>query len=574
MAQRLKNSTAGKNIVICMDGTGNRGGKTRGTNVWRIFNSVDRNHCASQQITYYDDGVGSDGYRLFRLLAGAFGIGLSRKIRDAYAFLAENYENGDRIYMFGFSRGAFAARSLAGMICRCGLLKRERFITERQQSRNRMVKRVLAAYRSEKDIPKWKEGGDPEHVRIRRCLGIEKLPLRRVRIHFIGVWDTVDAVGGTLGGLSALDWLWRKLLKRRWWGFHDLDPHPDISSAFHALALDDERKTFHPKIWNYPNASSSMGDSNQSTMDSTVSRRTEENSDQIVQQVWFAGVHSNVGGGYPKDSLSLVPLLWMMCRAHERGLRFLESRWVAFYEAADPHGRLYDSRAGFAAFYRYGRRKVNCQGRDPTIHASVLERIERSTDRYAPKALRKKRAVVVPEDCEPRSRGGECGIATPDGPDAWLSRFAKTRARLYWLTIAFYALAIGLLSMAATLVAGVRPIVEWPAALTRFLAPGLPASLVDIAMAFPVPGLLLVVAAFVIGWMNRRIKVEEGECSFRSWASHRPDTCKGSSQGWEPVLSAWVIARISPVFLLLAIVLATGSLFLLAAATYRILCSG
>ena len=389
---------AGKNIVICMDGTGNRGGKTRGTNVWRIFNSVDRNHGVVEQITYYDDGIGSDGFRPVRLAAGAFGWGLSRKIRDAYAFLVETYEKGDRIYLFGFSRGAFAARSLAGMICRCGLLEREPFTTAPRRSRDRTVRRVLAAYRSEKLVPQSEDEDVPPPERIRHCLGIGDLPLRRVGIHFIGVWDTVDAVGGTLGGLSALDWLWRKLFRKRWWGFHDLDPHPDICSVFQALALDDERRTFHPKVWNRPNARLPGIAGAQAGSEPEDSATTGGESKQIVQQVWFAGAHANVGGGYPKDALSLVPLLWMMSRARDRGLCFLESKWAAFGEAADPHGRLYDSRAGFAALYRYGRREVHCHAQDPAVHASVVERIRRGTDRYAPKALGKKGFVLVPAD--------------------------------------------------------------------------------------------------------------------------------------------------------------------------------
>ena len=398
MSSNGQRRVSGKNIVICMDGTGNRGGRTRGTNVWRIFNSVDRNHDEVEQITYYDDGVGSDGFRPFRLAAGAFGWGLSPKIRNAYAFLVENYEEGDRIYLFGFSRGAFTARSLAGMICRCGLLEREPFTSAPQRSRDRAVRRVLDAYRSERVVPQSEEENVPPPPRIRHCLGIDDLPLRHVRIHFIGVWDTVDAVGGTLGGLSALDWLWRKLFRKRWWGFHDLDPHPDICSAFQALSLDDERRTFHPKVWNRPNAPLAGAAGDQSGNEAATSESTGGETNQIVQQVWFAGAHANVGGGYPKDSLSLVPLLWMMCRARERGLHFLDSKWDRFREAADPHGRLYDSRAGFAAFYRYGRRDVHCHEEDPAIHESVFQRIKRGTDRYAPKALGKSGFVVVPAD--------------------------------------------------------------------------------------------------------------------------------------------------------------------------------
>ena len=376
-----------KNIVICMDGTGNRGGVSRGTNVWRIYNAVDRYHAnRCEQITYYDDGVGTDNIRVLRYIGGAFGVGLERKIRDAYGFLVMNYEEGDRIFLFGFSRGAFAVRSLAGMNCRCGLLEREAFLSAGRIERDRMVKRILSAYRSEMDLEASEGGGILQAQERRFHLGIDDLPLRWVQVHFIGVWDTVDAVGGTFGGLSAWDWLWRQLFKRSWWGFHDNLPHPDIRNAYQALALDDERKTYSPKIWPLPN---------NALIDPPGGARRPE---QTIEQVWFAGVHSDVGGGYPKDSLSLVPLHWMMCRARECGLEFLDSKWNSYRESADPHGRMHDSRTGLGMFYRYGRRTPEFARLVPAIHESVFERIMRGTEYYAPKVIPDGRYVVVLSD--------------------------------------------------------------------------------------------------------------------------------------------------------------------------------
>ena len=121
--------------------------------------------------------------------------------------------------------------------------------------------------------------------------------------------------------------------------------------------------------------------------------------ERVIEQVWFAGVHSNVGGGYPKDSLSLVPLLWMMHRAHECGLRFLAGKWREHREAADTHGRLYDSRTGWGMFYRYARRDLyERKGSLPRIHATVFERIRRGTDHYGPKVLLRDRYIVTPDD--------------------------------------------------------------------------------------------------------------------------------------------------------------------------------
>ena len=381
-----------KNIVVCMDGTGNYGAKWRGTNVWRIYNAVDRHGEDPEQIAYYDDGVGTENLRLLRAIGGAFGWGLSRKILDAYTFLVMNYKDGDRIFLFGFSRGAFAVRSLAGMICRCGLLERNGFLKSPRRIRQRTLKRVLAAYRSEKQISRDKREDETETANIRRCLGIGDLPLRRVPINFLGVWDTVDAVGGTFGTLSLVDWSSRKLFGKRWWGFHDLNPHSDIHRAYQALALDDERRTFHPKVWNRRNndlAPMSV---------SPDCEASNEVTGQVVEQVWFAGSHSNVGGGYPKDALSLVPLLWMMCRARDCGLRFLERLWREFREEADEHGRLYDSRTGFRWVYRYGRRELHCQPELPAIHETVFRRIERGTGFYAPKLVDNDGYVIVLDD--------------------------------------------------------------------------------------------------------------------------------------------------------------------------------
>ncbi len=392
----------GKNIVICSDGTGNSGGKKRGTNVWRIFNAVERNRGGDrEQITFYDDGVGTHNVRLLRLFGGAFGWGLSRNICEAYEFLALNYETEDRIFLFGFSRGAFTVRSLAGMICRCGLLERDALLEGGRRDRKRAVKRVLSAYRSEKRIPRG-ECAD----RIRKALGIGDLSLRSVPIHFVGVWDTVDAVGVPFDGLKErADPVWRCLFKRRPWHFHDLKPHPAIRHACQALALDDERRTFHPLVWEVPNSDPKgevdpePSDSNENEAPKAEGDDGARSGEQTVRQVWFAGVHSNIGGGYPKDSLSLVPLLWMMRQADACGLRFLERKWREYSEDADPHGRLYDSRTGWGMFYRYARRDPYAGADEsPAVHESVLERIERATDYYAPKVLRPGQYEVVQND--------------------------------------------------------------------------------------------------------------------------------------------------------------------------------
>lgn len=412
-----------ENIVICSDGTGNRGGKTRGTNVWRIFNTVDRHNDFIKQITHYDDGVGTDDLRWMRLIGGAFGLGLSRNILSAYAFLAMNYELGDQIFLFGFSRGAYTVRSLAGMINRCGLLKREEVINAGRQ-RKKVLKRILDAYRSAKTVDTSKSKTEAEKAAcVRKALEIGDLCFHSdsVPIHFIGVWDTVDAVGVPFDEIKLVDAIWRRVCKKRRWGFHDRKLGPHVHHAYQALALDDERKTFHPLIWEHPNTCS---DHNTDCAENGPKK-------PIIEQVWFAGVHSNVGGGYPKDSMSLVSLDWMMGKAEACGLKFTDEVRNEYQRDADVHGRLYDSRTGLGAFYRYAPRNLyerpenplpdnekflkvllHTLGRlfkrkkmeplpTPTIHGSVFERIQRGTDYYAPKVIRENGYTVTWTDCGP-----------------------------------------------------------------------------------------------------------------------------------------------------------------------------
>ena len=361
-----------KNIVICSDGTGNSLSKIHGTNVWRIFNAVHRHDPALKQITYYDDGVGTDSIKLLRLLGGAFGWGLKRNILQAYAFLAMNYNEGDKVFLFGFSRGAFTVRSLAGLIGRCGLICRDKFLrADSHKTRKAMLRQVMKAYRSTKKFyNKSGENHQKKACRIRKELGLCNLKPHSIPIHFIGVWDTVDAVGLPFDKLKRkIGCIWANISNRRLWHFNNNVPHHCIYNAYQALALDDERKTFHPLLWK---------------SESQPSNSTNTH----ICQVWFAGAHANVGGGYPKDSLSLVPLLWMMDRANSRGLRFLASKWREYREAADPHGRMYDSRTGMGMIYRYAPRNIYEHEGDPAIHASVFDRIARRTDYYAPKVIR------------------------------------------------------------------------------------------------------------------------------------------------------------------------------------------
>ena len=358
-----------KNIVICSDGTGNSALKDRGTNVFKIYEAVDlnghrTNAAMRQQIALYDDGVGSQGLKPVKAISGALGWGLSRNVRELYAELVRVYEPGDSLYLFGFSRGAFTVRTLAGVITEIGVLDRERFTTEYElraavgiayKYHRRHYRTLLSRL-----FRRAPEPGDLEAFRAMNSVyHPEHCPDRVPSIEFVGVWDTVDAVGFPADFIADLwnTWVYR-------FKFPDTTLSPRVKRACHAIAIDDERHTFHPVLWN------------------------ERGENGRIQQVWFAGVHSNVGGGYPKQGMSLVPLLWMMDHAGEAGLRFVKTVRSLFEETRHVCDKLYDSRAGLGMYYRFKPRDIAAMCRrcdvTPKIHMSVVERIAQGTDGYAP----------------------------------------------------------------------------------------------------------------------------------------------------------------------------------------------
>ena len=195
-------------------------------------------------------------------------------------------------------------------------------------------------------------------------------------IHFVGVWDTVDAVGLPFDELKrTISSIRAKFTNNLWWNFRDYEVPKCVYCAYQALALDDERETFNPILW-------------QTRGGSTITRSPGCHKSgalaKEIEQVWFAGAHANVGGGYPKDALSFVSLDWMMGKAERCGLRFTASARSEVHRVADAHGRLYDSRAGWGAFYRPALRDPGCW---PRVHVSVEERIKHGTQCYAPKVI-------------------------------------------------------------------------------------------------------------------------------------------------------------------------------------------
>ena len=272
-----------KRLIVCCDGTWNTAdqriaGRPCPTNVTKMALSIaPEDSTGVSQRVYYHSGVGTS--HSDRLRGGAFGLGLSRNVFDAYHFLIDNYRPDDELYFFGFSRGAFTARSLAGLVRNCGILRREN--ADR-------IDDAWALYRSSADKP-----SGVTSTLFRQAYSYDP------RIHFIGVWDTVGALGVPVLGPRWLKPIVRRLNHR--WEFHDTNLSTRVDGAFQALAIDEKRAVFEPTLWHQqPGARG-----------------------QELKQVWFTGVHCDIGGGYPDTSLSDITLLWMAERAREYGLEFL-----------------------------------------------------------------------------------------------------------------------------------------------------------------------------------------------------------------------------------------------------------
>ncbi|GAA3763357.1 DUF2235 domain-containing protein [Terriglobus aquaticus] len=270
-----------KRIIFCADGTWNTSHgpslMTADTNVRRFYLSLTED---ASQLRYYDSGVGTNGNLAEHLFGGALGEGLFQKVQDGYAFLSNVWDPGDSIYLFGFSRGAYVARSLAGMIAHFGVPTRS--------FDNQTVPRVFAAYRTRDTA--------------QRALLKEQLQsaygLQDAEIRMVGVWDTVGALGipGHLfGTFDALKY-----------GFLDTTLSPCVRSAFHAASIDERRAAFQPTLWTNPDGS------------------PRENDGQVTQ-IWFPGVHTDVGGGEKEPQLANITLRWMIDKAEECGLTFDEA---------------------------------------------------------------------------------------------------------------------------------------------------------------------------------------------------------------------------------------------------------
>jgi uncharacterized protein (DUF2235 family) len=282
----------GKRLALFLDGTWNNIDSS--TNVYRMHKALlPAGADGIEQRGYYDEGVGAGAAEKWR---GSLGYGLSRNVLDAYRWLVENHAPDDEIFIFGFSRGAYTARSLAGVIATCGLLLPGAAMTAAE---------VYARYQHGKAVrPIWKI--DYEKSKGRPVGAEEKRLLdnaRRVPIRMIGVWDTVGALGVPFGNFPGLS--------ERSFRFHNTNLSKIYQHAYHAMAIDEHRKAFKPTLWTrFRPVSPDPGGSSPPL------------ADQIVEQRWFVGAHSNVGGGVAGSDMSQLPLGWMRGKAERIGLAF------------------------------------------------------------------------------------------------------------------------------------------------------------------------------------------------------------------------------------------------------------
>ncbi|WP_150048495.1 MULTISPECIES: DUF2235 domain-containing protein [Methylomonas] len=263
-----------KKLVVFCDGTWNEPDKNP-TNVAKLFEAtLQEDQKGIPQVVHYIQGVGTHWYD--RMMGGMFGWGISENVKSGYRFLCSNYNQGDEIYLFGFSRGAYTARSLAGLIHNMGILRREHFD---------QVNQTYARYKDKS--PDWHPTGPKtQQFRSEFTHGGEK-------IRFLGVWDTVGALGAPYG--LILGYLCDLLFSCR---FHDTKLSSSILSASHAISADEHRWPFRPTLWQ-------LG--------------ANHNPQDFIEE-WFPSVHSDVGGGYPETGLSDKALVWMADQATKQGL--------------------------------------------------------------------------------------------------------------------------------------------------------------------------------------------------------------------------------------------------------------
>ncbi len=298
-----------KNIIICYDGTSNEYSKNN-TNIVKTFESIIKD---KTQYAFYDPGVGTFnplnidlGLNVGNVLGKAFGVGLVKNIEDGYEYLMNNFEKNDKVFIFGFSRGAFTARSLAGMIHHFGVLEKG--------SKNLIPYVSKMSNQRKLDLAK----------------NFKKTFCKECKPHFIGIYDSVSSLGYFNG-------------KK----FFDETLNPDVQNAYHAISIDEQRAKFKVSLWD----------------------ESKKQKHQNIEQVWFSGVHSDIGGSYKECGLSDIAFIWMMDSAIKCGLKAKEDYKKDINQ--NYKDKIHNSRKSFWKLWSKTQREIP---KNALIHNSVLDR--------------------------------------------------------------------------------------------------------------------------------------------------------------------------------------------------------
>ncbi len=382
-----------KRLALFLDGTWNE--VDSNTNVWRMkLLCAPTSTDGKAQLTYYEIGVNG-------VIGGSTGKGLDANIRKAYEWLVENYNDGDEIFIFGFSRGAYTARSLAGLVANFGVLKPGSPIG---------VGQLFSRYKrsDEETINKLielKNAGKTDGFTLEERWLLKYS--RPTKIKVVGVWDTVGSLGIPALNIPGVS--------RPTFGYLQTGLRLQIEHGYHALAIDEHRKAFEPTLWSIR------------TPKDVSEPRPALRSISNVEQRWFVGAHANVGGGYESDLLAQAPLRWIMKKASLYGLTFRNDVEI---DGDMLSATVNDSRREFLdgayatvsrTFYRTigGAPDVRNNGThtnvNETIDQSVFERW-RATPSYRPQNLADwaKRKNIDPTVIKNSVRADDPSVTAPD----------------------------------------------------------------------------------------------------------------------------------------------------------------
>ena len=279
------------------------------------------------------------------------GSGVKHKVAECYKYLMDHYERDDRIFLFGYSRGAHTVRDLAGLLDTCGLLTK---------GSDNLIPYAMSYYYS------WEEGNRGELNKGRIARRFQSTFSRPCQVHFIGVWDTVASVG----------WLWW----RKYFRYTRLNSR--VKYAYQALAVDERRLYYRPSLWDEESAPSELD----LELEQRRRRRRRRRQEQVIEQVWFPGYHGDLGGQNADQRISDISLLWMLKAAKRRKL-LLRNKWESGLNPDPLAGKLHRSDRHIFRL-RTRAREIDREGRfKAKIHESVLLRMKQRCCKYNPNNL-------------------------------------------------------------------------------------------------------------------------------------------------------------------------------------------